>query len=292
MPGSDADAELLVRMDVVAGPPVAPLPHLAVPGPMELWAFVAGVKPVVFLTVEPAREAAIVARCGGAHVERHARRVQVDDRDRWTDDRARGEPRVELYIARDPALARRAAQLQIEGDPTRDAVELGALLGYPRCCVDAFVRQPDRGDNTRNRYLAAARTAPDPAPWPWQLNELHMRVIPFYPCSYRCPAAVGFADATLAALDAAHPGARDQVRAALARTVLYLDHGRQIWLANAHHAIARVGDSPGVQALASAIAAGDAITLDDDALTITRVGVVVGRVRRSAPRTGFVARFA
>jgi hypothetical protein len=290
-------------IELTAAPgPVAPLPELRVPGPMELWAFAAGVKPVVFLTVEPEREAAIVARCAGAHVERRPRRVEADARDRWTDDRSRGAPRVELYIARDPRLARRAAQLQADGDPTRDAVELGALLGYPRCCVDAFVAQPDRADNTRNRYLAAARTSAGAAPWPWPLNELHARMIPFYPCSYRCAAAVAFAEAALDALDAAHPGARAQVQAALARPVLYLDHGRQIWLtgeatiattiaAARYRAVDVVGDDPATHALASVIAAGDRLALTADALAIHRGAAPIARFMRRDPGAGLLAPF-
>lgn len=238
---------------------VPALPRAPVDGPIELWAFLAGVKPVVFLTVEPGREAATRARLGDVHVERRERRVEIAAGDRWRDDRGAGAPRVELYASRDPALARRAARLQAEGDPSRDLVELGALMGYPRCCVDAFARQDHRGDNSRNRHLAAARTTA-PGPWPWQLNELHVRVIPFFPCAYTCAAAVAFADATLAALDAEVPGARAGLAAYLARTVLYLDHDRQLWIGPT--AIHRVGDDPALVVLAAAVVAGEVPPFD------------------------------
>lgn len=239
---------------------LAPPPGPRLPAaPFESWAFRAGIKPVAFLTVDLAREAATVAAFGDAHVERVERNVAVGPQDRWHDDRGQGAPRVELYVAHDPALARRAAELQ--RDPTRNLVALGALLGYPPCCVAAFGAQRDRSNNTLNRYLAAARTPVAAAPWPWPLNELHLRLIPFYPCSYRCEAALDFALATLDALDAAHPGSRAALAAHLARRVLYLDHDHQHWT-------------------------GDPLALDRDAVTIGP-----RRLGRCDPRLGLVATF-
>ncbi|MCB9572040.1 MAG: DUF483 domain-containing protein [Kofleriaceae bacterium] len=302
--GDDATAELaalgLRRQGAArgAGPDVAAV-EIALPdAPLELWSFRAGAKPVVFLTVDAEREAAVRAAFGGAHVERRERRVEIATQDRWIDDRGRGRPVVELYVARDPVLARRAAALQADADPSHHLRELGDLLGYPTCCVDAFARQADRAHNTLNRYLAASRTAPGDAPWPWPLNELHVRLIPFYPCSYRCPAALRFAVATVAALDDAHPGAAAALRAALARPVVYLDHDRQLWLTGVataegvrYHRVARVGASPGLRALAADLAAGDTLAATDAVLDVRRAGQAVATWRRAEPGLGFVAPF-
>jgi hypothetical protein len=280
---------------------VRELPRVDTSGPMELWALRAGLKPVAFLTVEPAHEPALRARIaaiGEVHVERRERRVEIAAGDRWIDVRAQGEPRIELYVARDAAAARRAVALQTEGDPTRDAAELGALMGYPRCCVDAFIAQPTRGDNTRNRYLVAARTPTGERAWPWQLNELHVRLVPFFPCSYRCVAAVAFAEAALAALDAVHPGAVARLRAQLARPVLYLEHAQQLWLTGhgdpshaRYRAIHRVGDAPALATLGTALARGDMVTLADDAFVVTADGAPVATVSRARDRPGLLAPF-
>jgi len=240
----------------LTAPPGPRLP----PGPLEAWSFRAGIKPVAFLTVEADREAVTRAAFGDAHVERRERNVAIGAHDRWLDDRRSGAPRVELYVAGDADLARRAAALQL--DPTRNLVELGALMGYPPCCVAAFGAQRDRANNSLNRYRAAARTPPGSAPWPWPLNELQVRLVPFFPCSYRCQAALAFATATLAALDGAHPGTAAQLEAHLAQTVLYLDHDHQHWTRAA-------------------------VTLTDDTLAIGD-----DRWQRTEPALGFVARFA
>lgn len=240
---------------------LSPPPGPRVPGPLEAWAFRAGVKPVAFVTVAPADEAAVVAAFGAAHVERRERNVAIGPQDRWRDDRVSGAPRVELYLAHDRADAARAAALQ--ADPTRNLAGLGALLGYPPCCVAAFGAQRDRANNTLNRYLAAARTPAGATPWPWPLNELHVKLLAFYPCSYRCEAALAIATATVGALDAAHPGRAAALAAHLARRVLYLDSDHQRWLER-----------------------DEAIELTDDALEIGG-----SRYDRIDPRLGFLADF-
>lgn len=194
--------------------------------PMELWAYRAGIKPVAFLTVSPGRVDRTIALFGDSHIERRERRVHIEDQDRWVDDRSRGEPMVELYISADAALARRAAEMQ--SNPSRAVVELGELMGYPRCCIDAFARQADRSNNTLNRYLAAARTSVG-GPWPWQLNDLHAKLVPFFVCNYRCEAALAYANASLAARERAHPGSTEKLREQLACKVLYIDDGNQVW---------------------------------------------------------------
>jgi hypothetical protein len=192
--------------DALDAPPVGAPPTLSLGGrALEAWALGAGCKRVAFVTVAPDDEAAVAAQFVGCHVERRTRAVAIGPGDRWCDDRQRGAPRVELYAAVDASDARRAAALQAD-DPTRHAAALGELFGYPPCCVAAFVAQRSRADNSLNRYLIAARTGAARGPWPWCLNEVHHRLIAFYPCRYDCAAARAVAEATLAAIDAARPG--------------------------------------------------------------------------------------
>lgn len=282
-------------------PAAAPAPTVRVPTPveaLELWPFRAGKKPVAFLTALPADVEAIVASFGAVHVERRQRRVQVGPQDAWIDRRDVGEARVELYLSRDPALAARAARLQTEGDPSASLRELGDLMGYPPCCVEAFAAQADRHNNTQNRYATAARTAAA-SPWPWELANLHTMLIPCYPCSYACAAARDLARSALAAMDAAHPGKREALRAALARPALYFDHERQIVL----HGEARgdtvryagvsvpEGTAAGFASFAGALGLGDELTLDDAALVVRAGGREVIRLRRTDPGLGFLAPF-
>jgi hypothetical protein len=276
-----------------------PLP----PEPFEVWAFRAGIKPVAFLTVRPDQVERTLALFGEACVERRDRRVLVESQDRWTDRRDRGEPRVELYIARDAALAARAAALQAEADPSHALRELGALLGYPACCVDAFARQDDRANNSRNRYYSQARTlAPSDAteePWPWELNNLHTMIAPFYPCSYRCRSARAWARAALAELARSDPAAAETLRASLARPVLYFDHdhqlvfdGRYVDGGISYRAVTITPTAPPqVAVLAGAIGGGDRLRFDDRRLLVEQGGRLVLRLERTDPGLGFVAPF-
>ena len=152
------------------------------PEPFELWAFRAGIKPVVFLTVRPdAGRDARSSYFAGAHCERRERRVQVDTQDRWTDRRDRGRARASSCTSRAMPLWRERGHGCRRRKIQRRALrELGALAGYPPCCVDAFARQDDRANNSRNRYHSYARTLRaarrDASPWPWQLNNLHTMI--------------------------------------------------------------------------------------------------------------------
>lgn len=257
---SDASVEAqLAALGLVAAPgrargaalTMAPWQPPSLGRSIEAWGLAAGLRDVAFLTVAPERVDDALAQFPGAHVERRDRRVAIGAQDRWRDDRGVGAPQVELYAARDPALARHAAALQAD-DPTRHAAELGALFGYPPCCVAAFVAQRTRHDNSLNRYLIAARTRA-PGPWPWQLNELALRLIAFYPCRYDCPRACAVADQTLAMIATAAPALPDALARQLTATVVYVDHDHQAWLRD--RAVDLVGDGRGLRALGEHVAA-------------------------------------
>jgi hypothetical protein len=289
-------------LPIEGGPAPAVLRDPQPPEPFEVWAFRAGIKPVAFLTVRPDQVERTLALFGDARVERRDRRVLVESQDRWTDRRDHGEPRVELYIAHDAALAARAAALQAESDPSQALRELGALLGYPLCCVDAFARQDDRANNSRNRYYSHARTLTTPEsadPWPWELNNLHTMIAPFYPCSYRCGTALAWARAALAELARSDPAAAEKLRVSLARPVLYFDHehllvfdGRTVDGAISFRTVAVTPDAPPpFRSLAGAIGRGDRLSFDDRRLLVEREGRALLQLERTDPGLGFVAPF-
>jgi hypothetical protein len=291
------------KLPVDGGPAPNVLRLALPPEPFEVWPFRAGIKPVAFLTVRPADVDDTLAYFGDVHHERRERRVRVGAQDCWTDRRDEGDPRVELYIAHDAELAQRAAYLQAEVDPTTAIREIGALVGYPPCCVEAFAQQDDRANNSRNRYHSQARTLrPDgstPAPWPWELNNLHTMVVPFYPCFYRCAAALAWARSCLGEMARTHPMFAEELRITLARPVLYFDHDHQL-LFDGEYADGRVAyraveqlesASPQLTDLGAAIGRGDRLSFDDRELVVERNGQSVLRLVRTDPALGFVAPF-
>ncbi|MFT3769692.1 MAG: hypothetical protein QM820_30005 [Minicystis sp.] len=294
--------DLLAQLGLIGNVPEAePAPSFVVPTPeepLELWPFRAGKKPVAFLTALPADADRFASYFEGAHVERRERRVHVGPQDAWIDQRDLGEVRVELYISRDPALVARAVRLQTEGDPSASLRELGSLMGYPPCCVEAFAAQVDRNNNTRNRYATAARTVTAGA-WPWEINNLHTMLIPCYPCSYACAAARDLASSALDAMDAAHPGARRAIGELLARPALYFDHERQMQLhGEADGDTVRYrgvsvprGTSRDFASFAGAIGLGDELVLTDESLVVRAAGKTLFTLRRTDPGLGFVAPF-
>jgi hypothetical protein len=286
-----------------AGTPPSVITLALPPEPFELWAFRAGVKPVAFLTVRPEEVERTLAFFGDVPHERRERRVHVGAQDCWTDRRNEGAPHVELYIAHDAELARRAAHLQADADPTAALREIGALVGYPACCVEAFAQQDDRANNSRNRYHSQARTLrPDGSsqtPWPWELNNLHTMIVPFYPCSYRCAAALAWARACLDEMARSCPAFVDELRTILAQPVLYFDHDHQLVLDGeyadgpvAYRAVKQPEfASPQLAALGSAIGSGNRLSLDDRELVVERNGQMMLRLVRTDPALGLLAPF-
>lgn len=70
-----------------------------------------------------------------------------------------------------------------------DDYNMGLMLGYPECCCRGYV-------DYSHRFLdpvweIAQNTPPGDIPWDLQIHLRYFgfRVIPFFPCSYRCEAA-------------------------------------------------------------------------------------------------------
>lgn len=186
----------------------------------ERLAFSSRVKPALRISAEPEEVAGLreTFEAVGAHVDLLA----ADDPD--AHDRY-----AVVMVARDPADAARMVELerqQFELDQDRRhaaVIEMGERLGYPSCCVEAFIEtraQEDEGKLDSNWIRARHAWHPRPEP---RLNNLvsgeQVLLISFIPCSYRCPAAKAVADAiaeAAAKVDAASVAALD---AGLARNV-------------------------------------------------------------------------
>jgi tetratricopeptide (TPR) repeat protein len=91
------------------------------------------------------------------------------------------------------------AELALEAEANENVRLLGELLGYPECCVDAFLRRMPRSTVPSPRSaFEAARAAWVARPEP-RLNTLlfglGVRFISFEPCRFDCRAALGVAAA-------------------------------------------------------------------------------------------------
>ena len=97
-----------------------------------------------------------------------------------------------LFVARDWDRARAAAACEAAEDHD---LELGQLLGYPRCCVDAYLHVPPPRSNAAAFARARASTGRRFEP---RLNTLDLAVfhyLSWLPCSFSCRFALAFADA-------------------------------------------------------------------------------------------------
>lgn len=220
--GLSPDRALPAPRRLPADPDARAVPRL------ELMAFEAGIKPALYLTLPRAEADALLPRFQRFSV---ARVDYTLDHDAVTDVRRRvnapeGEgSHVDLFIARDPAEAARAREIYLDPrGPTARLAEMGAMLGYPSCCVEAFAALDDRSNNSAIRYAAHARTAGRRfAP---ELNNLFAHVLPWFPCSYACETSVAAARAVLDLFAGTDPSGAAALRKRLGRTVFYVDHAR------------------------------------------------------------------
>lgn len=209
------------------------------PGLGEELALRLGRKPVLRLLTDPAgveRHAASLRRDGFVTLATAERRREstVDGLLRAAD--AGEEGRVLFYAGRrrddvEEAAALDAAILAPGGGPDRSAAtrRLGALLGYPTCCVEAFAASWPVPDNAAPIAAAAARSARfDPLLDNVTLSVCHLTG--WFPCRYDCAASVEEAAAVEAALAAQDPAGAARLRRFLAMPRLYADDRRLLVL--------------------------------------------------------------
>lgn len=147
-----------------------------------------------------------------------------------------GAARVFVFAARDGAVLdvaeRLDAAMEAAPAPRAEAMrQLGILLGYPACCVEAFVRAPDQDDAANVARLAAASahanvqkcegsaTSQPLAPEQnWAVVPL--RPFSYLPCQPDCPATLSLARKSLAAVAEVRPDHAAAVRRLLSGIVL------------------------------------------------------------------------
>lgn len=226
-------------------------------------AYLAGVKPVLYLTVPFDELPEVLERYKG-----HA--IGLTDPSAG-DPLAPGVSRAHahLFVGRTPEGPDFCTEVYRHGDPTRQAAEVGAWMGYPRCCAEAFAASADNSNDSVNVYAAARRTA---GPGHALLNLGAGYLIPFYPCSFDCEHAAEFAERVL---DTLYPGdagaeARDDVRRRMARPTLYFDKQFSVFLEGNR-------DGTGVDYRGAEYACHSRdLSLDSRIMTLTLGGIVDG----------------
>jgi hypothetical protein len=200
---------------------------------VEWIAIKAGLKPANRITIAPERAGDVEARARreGLCVERGARLVEFPGR----------PPSMILYVSPDAARARELVEVEepllrpeVEGLPVDEAVplhaRLGALLGFPPCCVDEFGARLRRGVTRRldgraahEDFVAAECAARASQRFLGRLNDLspdrRARLVTFYPCRYDCPAASTYAAGVFNAAVRTDRGATARLRDALLGTM-------------------------------------------------------------------------
>jgi hypothetical protein len=99
------------------------------------------------------------------------------------------------------------------------------LLGYPRCCVEAFVERVQRGVTVRRdrshaseEIVAAEEALSRSEDLLGRLNVLSSprdALVPFFPCRFDCDPALRYASALFEALRERNDDGADALRAAL-----------------------------------------------------------------------------
>ncbi|MCC6528034.1 MAG: hypothetical protein IT373_35635 [Polyangiaceae bacterium] len=126
-----------------------------------------------------------------------------------------------LFVGRERARVEAAVACDLAKTDAADR-ELGRLLGYPRCCVEAFVALPPGRQNTELHAAAWAATRGRPEP---RLNGLDLAVfhyVSWFPCAFDCPLALAYANAVASRLARLHADFVAAIDAALAAHRLVL----------------------------------------------------------------------
>lgn len=133
-----------------------------------------------------------------------------------------------VAVARDAATLAEVLLLQrahLHGRSGVPLAAMGALMGYPACCVEAFQASADRGDNVENERAPFRRQPLEPLDP--VLNRLSgLRFVSHHLCRPACPASAILAATLLERFESHAPFARPWVRARMQSSVLFLDYER------------------------------------------------------------------
>jgi hypothetical protein len=135
-----------------------------------------------------------------------------------------------LFVARDRSAIEEGIEADLAKTDEGDRA-LGRLLGYPRCCVDAFLeggKQRKNADVIASTVRATNATEAGFAP---RLNVLDLAIfhwISWSPCTFGCAWSMRYADALVDVVGKRHPAFVRAIDAALSAHRLYVDDDVQL----------------------------------------------------------------
>jgi hypothetical protein len=161
----------------------------------ELQAVIAGIKPAMRLSTEGTDEATLFRRYEGFGLKACAADGTFID-----EQGEHGRSLRLVYVARTLEVAEHVRDVEqrtfAAGRGPPEYRDLGLALGYPACCVDAYVGRVIASKTRLPEAYVVAAAAQHASPH-WSLNHLLFEsgsaVITFTPCSYRCQAALAYA---------------------------------------------------------------------------------------------------
>jgi MoaA/NifB/PqqE/SkfB family radical SAM enzyme len=144
--------------------------------------------------------------------------------------------RATAFIARDAAAAEEAVAVELSlrgsvADQVAAVKRMGAMLGYPACCVDAFSAAARQDDETHMGRLSRAQSGPLLPEQNWA--AIGLRPFSHFPCTPGCDATARLGRATLDAVAARDPHAGEMLGRALASVVVLMSAERLALLVGA-----------------------------------------------------------
>jgi hypothetical protein len=202
------------------------------PWDVELTAIEAHLRRIVKLDLVPPEFVAILQQ----NAEQRGLRVEIVTPQGSADDATDARP-VTLIVARDESTlveTRGLEQVLLapEGDPgaAAAALEMGALLGYPRCCVQRFARIAGQNDTTLAWALLPGLPCAPASPLTQWLQP-GLKLLSHFPCDLHCAASIALGQRLLDALEAKERGFAARWRSLAARVQVVDQRGNRIALA-------------------------------------------------------------
>jgi hypothetical protein len=185
------DAKMLARISLEVQQPA--VRYTMGSGQADEVALLAGLKPVLRQLLSPADAARARARFEGLGLA--VEEISTAGTKSARIGSTESSHLRTVFVSRDLSRVREAAALELRCD---HELALGTLLGYPRCCVEAFVEVAAPRRNPAVIVAAWLRTRTQGGRLFPRLNVLDLAVfhyVSWFPCSFACSASHGHADA-------------------------------------------------------------------------------------------------